>query len=1015
MFPPHSPSVPFSPSDLFLSQDLTEEQAQRYLGSLGFRDPAAADEHLRVMADDVVVRQALGAMADVLLGALLRSPDPDAALVGFSRYLGARSAKTMFLEYLRDDPPALQVLAEVLGTSPLLAEILIRNPEYFHWLVSETDRRAPGALEDDEETEAVPASLENAASVLDVLKRLKRRQILRIAARDILGRESLSSVTAQLSSLASLLTSRALDAVTARLVADEGLSRPPGTFAVIGMGKLGGSELNYSSDIDLIYVYDLDDEDDRGAHDFYYRLARRLTAALGEHTEESYLYRVDLRLRPMGRRGNVAYSLRQCRQYYETWGETFERFALIKSRPIAGDPVLGQRFVDLVQPFVYRRYLDHAALEEMYQYKARLDRTFQDRDSDRNVKVGRGGIREVELFTQVLQLTYGAQQPDIRQANTLVALGALGEAGLIPGTVCDELTRAYTFLRTVEHRLQIVQGSQTHSLSHTPAELVTTARRLGFKAVEELEAKLRVHRQRVHAVYSGLFERRQGTSSFKSRQFFRILSEGVSEEEALVSLAEYDLVEPKTALHVIQSLAQRASLTDAPSTARNVLANLLALWMETVAHSARPEQVLNRFERLTGQVGATTLLYRSLLENEGLRNVLVDVLETGDLMAQRLVRYPELLDSLLLPSPGIDSLRDSFAAVLDRMEGLERLDRLNQIRRFKLVEEFKTLVGWLADGSCDILQGKLSLLADCCVERAALWHAAGLSEPDRPDAGVAIVALGKLGGQELTVHSDLDLVVLYQGDPADSARFVRHQSFVEQMQAFLQEPTSEGVAYRVDTRLRPEGTKGALAIPLASFRAYLDTRAEVWERLAWTRSRVVVGSRRMIEEIEDAVTRFVYGPWDARIPHDMHDIRMRMERELAREGETRLDFKVGRGGLADVDFLLQLVQIREGWQRPEFRVSGTRRLLATLPPTSYVKVDELEQLRQAHTFLWKVELFARLEADSNVTWIAQDPAGLDALGRRLGLGRRCGEQVLRRYRETTEQVRSIYTAVLARL
>ena len=338
------------------------------------------------------------------------------------------------------------------------------------------------------------------------------------------------------------------------------------------------------------------------------------------------------------------------------------------------------------------------------------------------------------------------------------------------------------------------------------------------------------------------------------------------------------------------------------------------------------------------------------------------------------------------------------------------------MRRFKLIEEFKILVEWLGGGTFDDLQEKLSLLAGCCVEHAARSHApAELSERGGDEAVWAIVALGKLGGKELTVHSDLDLVVLYEGDPADGATFVRHQSFVEAMQAFLEEPASEGVAYRIDTRLRPEGTKGALAMPLASFRRYLDTRAEAWERLAWTRCRVLVGSRRLIEEIRAAVTGFVYGPWDVRMPRYMHDIRIRRERKLAREGETRLDFKVGRGGLADIDFALQLIQIREGRQKPEFRVSGTRTLLATLPATSYLSDDEGEQLREAYAFLRKIEMFARMESDSNVSWITPDSAILDPLGRRLGFDKRPGKHLLGTYRDITEQVRSIYTAVLARL
>jgi len=1023
-----------SPSDLFLSPDLTEDAAQRFLGSLGFRDPVAADHHLQMMADDLIVRRTLGAMAANLLDAMRQTPNPDAALVGFSRYVSSRAARAMFLEYLRDDPRALHVLCSILGTSPLLTEILVRNPEYFHWVVSQIERGAPGVLELADEMDAALTTVETPAQRLNVLRRLKRREILRIAGRDILGRETVPSATAQLSDLAAVITDRTLAIVTSEVLDAERRPQAPGAFAVIGMGKLGGRELNYSSDIDLIYVYDTDDPEDGAASGFFQRLARRLTAALSEHTEESYLYRVDLRLRPMGRTGNMAYSLRQCEQYYNFWGETFERFALIKARPIAGDRDLGRRFLELMHPFIYRKYLDHAALEEMARYKARTDRAIGQREGERNVKLGRGGIREVELFTQVLQLIYGGHNPALCQANTLAALTALESANLISHGVCQDLSSAYVFLRTVEHRLQIVQEAHTHSLSDAAEEVELMARRLGFGTVRDLEAELASHRNRVHAIYRGLFERRRGTGDFDGRQLFHILSEGAPDAEAIEHLREYGLRDPASVLAAIQSLAQAASATHAPSAARNVLANLLSSLMERVASSARPEQVLNRLERLAEQTGAAALFFRTLLENEGLRDALLLVLDSGDLPTQRLIRYPELLDSLFQPPEEIERLRQSLSVTLAQMEELTRPDRMSRVRRFRALQEFKIVFEWLAGGSLEVLQEKLSLLAECCVERAAWWHAplvdrqptAGgdlpadrqLTEDRRQatgDSAWAIVALGKLGGAELAAHSDLDLVVLYEGDPDDAAVFERYQASVERMQAFLEEPTSDGIVYRIDTRLRPEGSKGALAMPLTMFERYLDTRAEIWERLAWTRCRPLVGSPRAIEQIRSAVTAFVYGPWDARMPRAMHDIRIRMQRELARESERALDIKIGNGGLADIDFLLQLVQIREGHERPAFRVAGTRKLLATLPATSYVTDREIEWLREAYQFLRSLEMIIRLEGDSNTSTVVPDAAVLDPIAIRMGFSKRPGEELLARYRDMTAQVRLIYRGVLTRL
>lgn len=998
-----------SPSDLFLSPDLTERDAQHYLQVLGFRDPAGADLNLKTMADEPQVRETLGALADLLLDTLRRTPDPDAALVGLSRHLAARTAKVTFLQYLRDDPKALQVLVEILGTSPFLSEILIRRPEYFHWLMSIIDRTAPD-LFDDDEIDPSPAA---GVIGLNALKRLKRQHMLGIAARDILGRDTLQVASAHLSALADLVVGRALDIVARERLSAEGRERLPGRFAVIGLGKLGGEELNYSSDIDLIYVYEPEREDDPEPHDFFHRLARKLTAALTDHSEETYLYRVDLRLRPMGRGGNIAHSLQQLRQYYETWGVTFERFAMIKARPIAGDVALGSRFVEAVEPFVYRKYLDHAALEEMYQHKTLVDRTISHSERNRNVKLGRGGIREVELFTQVLQLTYGVRHPELKQRNTLAGLDALRRIGLISEADGDAVVRAYIFLRTVEHRLQIVQESQTHTLSNSRQDLAICARRLRFESVEALEAELEAQRQRVHEVYRGLFERRPGTGDFHARQFFRILANELPEAEALAHLTDSGFRDAAAALAAIHAFVPHVSLASAPTAARNVLANVLAACTEQLARCARPERVLMRLEQLAVHTGGAVMLGRSLLEDTTLREVLIDVLDHGELPAQRLIRDPELLDSLVLPIPTTDALRRSLDAKLAAMERFDRAERMNELRRFKRREEFKILVGWLATASLDRLLEELTLLADYCTVRSARWHAP--APLDDPAASWAIVALGKLGGMELTVHSDLDLVIVYedQRDPMDSK--LRWQEFVELLQRFLAEPTSEGVAYRIDTRLRPEGTKGPLAIPLPALVRYFDERAQPWERLAWTRACILGGSPKLAERISSAAGAFVYGPWDARMPGYMHGIRTRMEREIAKEGSSKIDFKVGRGGLADIDFLIELVQIREGRTRPEFRVTGTRHLLAALPSTPYITPGERDQLRDAYGIMRTLETLARLDSDANISWIVPDPSVLTALGKWMGLADPPGERLLFLYRETTERIRSIYTAVLRRL
>ena len=1008
-----------TPRDLFLSRDLTETDAQRYLRTRGFGDPTAADDNLQQLADDIPTRLALGEMAGLLLDSLLEAPDPDAALVGFCRYVATRAPKSSLIGYLHDDPRSLQVLTYILGASPFLTEVLIRNPEYFHWLQRELDGPAPDVAEHRAELETILASDHDARRRLDALKRFKRREMLRIAGRDFLEKDTLRSSTEQLSNLADVVTEGALT-----VLHDKAAASPdgplPGAFVVIGMGKLGGRELNYSSDVDLVYVYEPARDDDASVHQRFDKFARALTAALGEYTDEGYFYRVDLRLRPMGKRGNIAYSLSQSRQYYETLGETFERFAMIKARPIAGDMSLGHRFIEMIRPFVYRKYLDHAAIEELARYKARSDREIAARDStDRNVKVGRGGIREIELFTQVFQLIYGGTHPELQSANTLAALDSLQRLDYVEETVSRDLGQAYEFLRRVEHRLQLVQEGQTHTLSGETTELMVTARRLRFDRTETFLLTLETHRDRVHQVYADLFDRSSDDAEFQGRQFFRLLSGELSDTEAADHLRSLGLPEPDGVLQAILALDDVASLAHSKTSTRNLLANLLATTLPEVAQCGSPRIVLNRFEQVVSRARAPAALYRSLLENDNLRTRLVRALDAGELFAQRLGRYPELLDSLVAAPLKPDGFQRAVREGLDRLDSPDLDQCMDPFRRLKAIQEFKCLVEWLSGGSLSTLNQKLSMIADAALgfttTRAWLSRKAPDGSGDSQERWI-VLALGKLGGRELTVHSDLDLVFLYEGDPGDSSAYERQQAFVRTVYEVLEKRTSEGIAYDIDTRLRPEGRKGALAIPTAAFARYLDSRAEIWERMAWTRCRFVAGSKDLGDDVTERVCNFVYGPWDGEMPRYARQVRNRLEREIAKEATgNRLHLKVGKGGLADIDFLLQLVQIREGTSRSEFRLAGTRQLLSALPDNRYVTQPQADRLREAHDFLRTLETVLRIESDSSRGWMPNDPTELESVAVRVGMVPATGEALLQRYREVTTEVRAIFDEGMKKL
>ena len=522
-----------------------------------------------------------------------------------------------------------------------------------------------------------------------------------------------------------------------------------------------------------------------------------------------------------------------------------------------------------------------------------------------------------------------------------------------------------------------MQEGQTHTLSDETVELRITARRAGFEETTELLSTLRSHRDKVHPVYANLFERHSDDTELQGRQLFRLLTGELPDVDAIDHLSTLGLPDAAAALETIRALDNVPSLNHSRTATQNLLANLLAAVLSDLTDRRATRQVLNRLERVVSGSGAAATLYRSLLENDQLRDRLLLALGAADLFAQRLGRYPALLDCLVSTSLDMDTFRSTIDEGLERMVAVDLASAADPFRRFKAIEEFKVIVEWLIGRSLPMLSRKLSMLADSALgwvtDRAEAETL--VTNSGQPADRWVVYALGKLGSRELTVHSNLDLVFLYEGDPRDSALFERQQAFVRTIYEFLEKPTAAGYAYRLDTRFRPEGRKGALAIPVASFYQYLETRAKIWERMAWTRCRYVAGSRVLDTDVSRAIGDFVYGSWLTEIPTCVCHVRERMERELAREASgDRLDLKVGKGGLADIDFLLQLLQIRQGQSDRRFRVAGTQTLLEHLPPTEYVDADSAGRLRTAYEFLRTLETVLRIESDTSRGWIPTEPA-----------------------------------------
>ncbi len=823
---------------------------------------------------------------------------------------------------------AKSILADIFGGSPFLSNVLVSNPQWLDWLIAQVDDPRPKDR---------PTFLAEAHDHAAAIHRFHRREILRIGARDLTCRYDVRDTTSEISWLADAVVQVAFEQAWREL--EQRFGNPALRFAVIGVGKLGGEELNFSSDIDLIYVFS--GEDPTG---FAPKLARRITEILTRHTSEGALYRVDLRLRPEGSHGAIVSSIGALQTYYDSWGETFERLALTKARFVAGHEDAGAQFESLIEPFVYRKYLDFAAIDEIRDVKLRIDRQVgRSVGLERHIKLGRGGIREIEFFVQVLQVIYGGRTGMIRARNTLIALERLAEEGLVESEVSLKLRDAYVFLRNLEHKLQIVHQLQTHELPADSAGLAKCAARMKLP-LERFQAELQMHRDGVHQTFLELFAGRTRVEVGVAGGVHRFVNHQMDEAQAREWLAGLGFEDPANSVHLLAVLRDAPAFGHSPTRMKNLLANVLASAIEKATRLVRPDRALTGLARLAESVGAREAFFTSLLENSRAIERVIRLLTLSDYLSELLFALPELLDFVIDDRRFETPLREPVAS---------------EDRR---VQEFYVGAQCLFG---IIPRRRATRVLTRFAEREVRKHVPA-------DSKIAVIALGKFGERDLNVRSDLDIVIAFEGDHAPAIRLV------DRLLARLSEN------FKVDLRLRPDGNKGSTIFRTGFYGEYLATRAETWERMALTKARFVAGNVEIGRTVQERIHEFVYlRPFSLKDEEEMRGIRYRMEFELARETVEAFDLKTGRGGTVDVEFLSEMEQIRANFRAPN-TVTALKRLRPGL-------VEDYEFLRRS-------EMMLRLWSSVATTRFGVEDA--KALGFLLGV-----DDFMTRFRQVTENVR----------
>lgn len=958
----------------------------------------------------------------------------------------------------RDERIALLAL---LGGSSHLARVLASDPAWAEWLAAAVAGRDPIPRLSPAALAALPPG--DPAQAARALRRWRQRAYLRMGARDLWGVAPIEETLAALSDVADHAVATATELARRQLDSEYGaLELAPGRpnrFAVLGMGKLGGCELNYSSDVDLIFVHETDDGTSAGgtrgalpAPQYFTRLAERITRLLSEVTEDGFVFRVDLRLRPDGMNGPMTSALRATLAYYEAFGQTWERAALFKARPVGGDRDLAEALLAELAPFVYRRTLDYTMIADLEQMKARVDAQVQGKGRDRlDVKLGAGGIREVEFLVQSFALVHGGRDRRLRERGTLRALALLPRLGLLDAGEGEALGAAYRWLRRVEHALQIDEDRQLHMLPADAAGREVVARRLGLHLTgdgptwrrtpgadalarfEEVHAR---HTALVQHAFDELFRARRKETTEGADARARELMDSLEAPGIEDRVGALGFRDAGSAIAALRSIRDGVPASRAES--RRAMLALAPALVDAVRRSVNPDRALAALAEFLARVGARRTTMALLAENPATLRLLVNLFATSEYLSRVLIQHPELLDTLVrsdlaVASRSGEEMERDLAALLAQSDDFE--ERLDVLRRFRNDEMLR--IGFHdIQGELHYTQvaDQLSALADTCLDAAyRIALAERIERYGQPPAeSLAVVALGKLGSQELNYHSDLDLLFIY-GPSRDGAAtaeaaarwsrgtLVPHELFgkvAQLLMLVLQLATREGIVYKIDPRLRPSGRSGPLVTSLDAFARYHAESSAVWERQALVRARVVCGPPDLARRIEEIIQTFVYGR--GLVSDELSEIarmRRRMERELARESDRAFNLKTGRGGLVDVEFVAQAGALAHGHERPELRQRATRRLLDALGAAGLLTAPDHAALKSAYSFLRGLENRLRIEGEHAVERVVRDPESLASVARRMGFhgeGASAGRRLLDEYDFQSRAAREVYDRMVGR-
>jgi len=990
-----------------------------WLQELGVQDAARGQTNLANIAGLNLPLDLMSVICSQLFDYLPISSDPDRALNNLERFVVSARNPLSLASLFERDTESLPQLLQIFATSQYLSDVLVSDPESYDLLrLTGGQPSARQALVDEITSEV--RVLSEPAAVAATLRRFKRRETLRIAYGDIIAQQRLDTVTRQISYLADALVEAGLQTAWSRLAEKHGepldAEGQRARLVVLAMGKLGGSELNYSSDIDLICLYDHDGKT-AGPRalsnaEFFAAVIRDTVKLLTEATDLGTVYRVDLRLRPEGSRGPVAMSIDSALNYYDIRGRTWERQAMMKARPAAGDLELGREFLDRLTPWIFRKYLGLADITGIKALKRRIEqRTQREGGDELDVKTGHGGIRDIEFAIQFLQLLHGSDLPEVRTSNTLEAMSRLEHVGSLTHQEWTLLDENYRFLRKVEHRLQIMFDLQTHTMPESDEEIQKLAIRMGYTDTADHSAAATFRQDHRHKtqqnrkVLDHLLHEAFGEDAPAEPEVDLVLDPEPPESRVDEVLGKYGFEDIPGAYRNLMDLSEEKIRFLSTRRCRMFLAAIAPQLLRAIAARPDPDATLLNLCKVSDSLGGKGVLWELFSANDPSLQLYVELCASSPMLSNVLISNPgmidELMDSLVLDRlPKIASMQQQIVELCYGAEDPEPILHSFKssmqlrvgVRDILGKEDIQATTGALSD----VAQACLRLITEMEYQKLALR----LGEPIvalGPRAGhvceFVILAMGKFGGRELNYHSDLDLVFLFEAEGGTQHRKSGRSGEVTSNQHFFDELAQRiiklagrlgpyGRLYEIDPRLRPTGRSGALATSMPEFARYFaEGDGQLWERMALCRARPVLGNERAQYRVNQAVATAAFDhDWQSDFAQEILNMRGRLE-EAASVGSL----KRGRGGIVDIEFIAQLLQLREGRERPELRQPNTVMALGALREAGCLDAEAHDYLARSYRFLRTVESRVQLMNPLAASSLPTDRAEQRKLARLCGL------------------------------